>query len=94
MNWLMINRKAPNRYCNLPVDTHLELGKSLYIYSIYAIFHITLSNARWLYSNFRPVALQICQGLQDLGWIEPLSTKEPAFKDDFFLYIPGPVSRL
>ncbi|CAB3993712.1 1-phosphatidylinositol 3-phosphate 5-kinase-like isoform X3, partial [Paramuricea clavata] len=50
MNWLMINRKAPNR----------------------------------------PVALQICQGLQDLGWIEPLNTREPAFKDDISLYIPGP----
>jgi hypothetical protein len=38
------------------------------------------------------VALQICQGLQDLGWIEPLSDREPGFKDDFVLYIPGPVS--
>jgi hypothetical protein len=37
------------------------------------------------------VALQICQGLQDLGWIEPLSDREADFKDDFVLYIPGPV---
>lgn len=42
---------------------------------------------------FRYQAQQICQGLQDFGWIEPLvNARESGFKDDVVLYIPGPVS--
>ena len=37
------------------------------------------------------MALHICRGLLDLGWIEPLDGEQD-FKDDFALYIPGPVS--
>ncbi|XP_028393496.1 1-phosphatidylinositol 3-phosphate 5-kinase-like isoform X2 [Dendronephthya gigantea] len=50
INWLMMNRKAPNR----------------------------------------AVALHICRGLLDLGWIEPLDGEQEDFKDDFVVYIPGP----
>ena len=53
---------------------------------------IKLINLISSHSNFRAVAVQICQGLLDLGWIEPLNVTDPDFRDDFMLYIPGPVS--
>ena len=44
-----------------------------------------------VYLFHRAMALHICRGLLDLGWIEPLDGEQD-FKDDFALYIPGPVS--
>ena len=81
------------------VNTSLILWKHQVVYHylnhnkcMLCFCKITLINLISFHSNFRAVAVQICQGLLDLGWIEPLNVAGPDFRDDFMLYIPGPVS--